>query len=222
MTAHFIHWPTLFLVGGWLGIVAGHPAVKEILTTPGSSNNSKQRIHELVQMIRDFMHDDIILDEAPQVRQVEVFELQRHKPKEDTWEPWLYSPTPYDPLSPERVAGARPKGTQFFEDVAPPVGWKWKEKKWTMDVAGTEWIQQRMITGVEVETEGDMWVYDIPAEDEEEYISAVVASTTAEKDKVRGMAKSGWEESSGIEKRGEWRRRRWVRDVERKHMRTSQ
>ncbi|QIW96491.1 hypothetical protein AMS68_002009 [Peltaster fructicola] len=215
MTIHLIPWDTVLLIGGSAGIIAGHPAVAELLNTPESASKSQRRIQHLLKMVSTFIEEDCILDEAPQVRQVEVFELQKHQPGTENWEPWLFSPTPYDPLSPARIAGARAKGTQFFEDVMPPAAWRWREKKWHLDRSSTEWVQQRMITGVEVETNGDMWVYDIPAEDEEEYMSAVVASTSLDgKDKAKAVAKSGWEEASGIQRRGEWRRRRWTRDVE--------
>lgn len=116
----------------------------------------------------------------------------------------MFSPTPYDPLSPQRISGDRPKGTRFFEDVAPPRGWEWGDKKWVLDLGSGEWVDERMVQGVEVEIEGERWVGDLATEDDED-------QKTVGKSKVRY-----WEEGDGTSRMGEWRRRRWVRMVRRK------
>ena len=118
----------------------------------------------------------------------------------------MFSPTPYDPLSPQRISGDRPKGTRFFEDVAPPRGWEWGDKKWVLDLASREWVESRMVQGVEVEVEGERWVADLAEDDGGDSDSMAQA-----KRKMRD-----WEEGDGSEKMGEWRRRRWVRTVRRK------
>ncbi|KAH0238334.1 Pex24p-domain-containing protein, partial [Aureobasidium melanogenum] len=119
----------------------------------------------------EWVESDILLDEPAQVREVEIFELQRLQKHtlggdagavlEGEWEPWLFTPQPYAPTSPSRVAGARPVGTQFFEDVQPPSGWLWRDKKWTLDLGSREWVEERCVSAVEIETEGERWVYDL-------------------------------------------------------------
>ena len=147
------------------------------------------------------MAHDIILDAPPETREVEVFELQRRKGgKSGEWENWIFSPTPYDPLSPQRISGDRPKGTRFFEDVMPPKGWEWEDKKWVLDLGSREWVEERMVQGVEVEVEGERWVGDLASDDIENGEKGVKIS-----------AGPGWEEGNGVVKTGEWRRRRWVR-----------
>ena len=64
-------------------------------------------------------------------------------------QPHLFTPSPYDPLSPARIAGDRPKGTRFFEDVLPPEGWEWHSKKWELDLEAGEWVSERLVVGVE-------------------------------------------------------------------------
>lgn len=114
-----------------------------------------------------------------------MFELQRLARPGGEYESWIFSPTPYEPMSDARIAQERPKGTRFFEDVRCPPGWEWKDRKWTLDLGSTIWVGERYIGGVEIEEEGERWVYD----------------------------RVGGEEG----KRGEWRRRRWVRLVSRKY-----
>jgi Integral peroxisomal membrane peroxin len=110
----------------------------------------------------------ITLDSPAETREVEIFELQ-HRPFTSSiptsspppeWAHHLFTPTPFDPLSPARIAGERPKGTRFFDDVQPPPGWEWESKKWLLDLEASEWVAERLIVGVEYDN-----VHDAPAED---------------------------------------------------------
>ena len=103
---------------------------------------------------------EITLSSAPETAEVEVFELQ-HRPllpigstlsrtaSALEWQTHLYTPNPYDPLSPNRISGSRPKGSRFFEDVQPPEGWQWHTPKWELDLEVGEWVSDRLIVGVE-------------------------------------------------------------------------
>lgn len=105
---------------------------------------------------------------------------------------------------------------------APP-GWEWSEKKWALDLWSREWVEERIITGVEVETEGERWVYDLRYE---EGVEEGDSDFDTPKKKGREGANGkkvlpSWEEGSDAEgegrgRRGEWRRRRWVRMVKRR------
>lgn len=200
------------LIGGWAATLSGHPRSQKVLLSTKNVSNLKQHVQMLQSTLRSFVEDDVIMDEPPELRQVEIFELQKHHTSSETWESWLFCPSPYDPLCPARIAEARPKGTQFFEDVQPPNGWVWKEKKWTLDLLSREWVEERMISGVEIETEGERWVYDIAPEQ----VNLLATPTKGKKQRVKSIPRSGWEEGTGHEQRGEWRRRRWTRLVEKK------
>ena len=144
------------------------------------------------------MDRDIVTDEIPEVREVEIFELQRHQRGSREWEPWMYMPNPYEPLSPARIAGHRPKGQRFLEDVRPPVGWEWWDQRWILDLASREWTVERCVTGVEVDEDKERWVYDVEEVEE------------SDKDAPGGRRRA--------KRLGEWRRRRWVRTVVRKKL----
>ena len=220
IAAHLLPWRFVFLAAGWTAVCSSHPAVARSLETLRRTHVEPQ--HERARSALDsFIASDIILDSAPETREVEIFELQRVSPGGE-WEPWLFSPTPYDPLSHLRIAGDRPKGTRFFEDVLAPDGWEWSEKKWALDLWSREWVEERIITGVEVETEGERWVYDIHDESEERPGSSHednpenVGGQGSGKAKLLSVPGPSWEELDGGGRRGEWRRRRWVRLVKRK------
>jgi len=203
ITSHILPWRFLTLIACWTAILLGHPGIQKLLI----SNHEKHILphqNHAKSWLDTWIANDIIMDAPPETREVEAFELQRRKGGQNgEWESWIFSPSPYDPLSPQRISGDRPKGTGFFEDVGPPTGWEWADKKWVLDLDSREWVEQRMVQGVEVEIEGERWVGDLASEEGEEMAIA------------KGKVKD-WEEGSGKSKMGEWRRRRWIRIVKRK------
>jgi hypothetical protein len=226
ISAHLLPWRLIFLVTGWVGVCSGHPWVARLMqsATPAELRDQAAK-DRLAGLARSWVDSDIILDSAPETREVEIFELQRlvgaapggTPGSGGEWEPWLFSPSPHDPLSAARIAGSRPSGTRFFEDVLPPDGWEWSEKKWALDLWSREWVEERIITGVEVETEGERWVYDMYNENE---VTAGVIEQPSDKG-APAPAPTGlsWEEGEeGMGRRGEWRRRRWVRMVKRRNV----
>ncbi|KKA29235.1 hypothetical protein TD95_002043 [Thielaviopsis punctulata] len=213
ISAHLLPWRILFLVGGWVFFITNHPLIAHIIATTRRDHVSPQEALA-ARWLDSWIQRDIMLDSAPETREVEVFELQRMTGPTGEWEPWLFSPSPYDPLSQQRLTDERPKGTRFFEDVLPPEGWEWSEKKWALDLWSREWVEDRIITGVEVETEGERWVYDMCTDSNGHGHADGNASMASTPSQDTGRYKS-WEEADGIGRRGEWRRRRWVRVVRR-------
>ncbi|KAL9604059.1 MAG: hypothetical protein Q9219_000821 [cf. Caloplaca sp. 3 TL-2023] len=206
IAAHLLPWRLMSLVFCWISIALGHPSVQQFVL---NNRESHIRPHErkAQSLLDSWIARDIILDAPPESREVEIFELQRRKGgRKGEWESWIFSSNPNDPLSPQRIAGERPKGTRFFEDVSAPKGWEWGDKKWVLDLGSREWVEERMVQGVEVEIEGERWVTDLVPDEE-------TSDGTPKKWKAVGP---GWAEGSGREPIGEWRRRRWIRMVRRK------
>ncbi|KAL2115715.1 hypothetical protein VTJ04DRAFT_9970 [Mycothermus thermophilus] len=242
IAAHLLPLRWIALAAGWVGVGMNHPWVvrrmreyeaKKSESEQGKDGKKKDGANNPLSTLLPLLTSDILLDSAPETREVEIFELQYRPPLTSSssdpldpvtdpsqlaaggepivfgeWEPWLFTPTPYDPLSADRLAGRRPRGTRFFEDVLPPKGWEWSEKKWALDLWSREWVEERIITGVEVETEGERWVYDL-----------LVPPQTRSGEDGKGMTTS-WEEGQEglgmMGRRGCWRRRRWVRMVKRR------
>lgn len=193
--AYLIPWNLVFLMWGWMTISLFHPAVQNWIMSSSDSELVEREKKKAVDRFTKWVERDIVIDETPEVREVEAFELQRRSNTGWEWEPWMYSTSPYEPLSPARIAGQRPKGTRFFEDVKPPLGWEYMDKKWTLDLGSKEWVNERCVNGVEVDEEKERWVYDRVEE--------------LESDDETGKKVL-------VQKKGEWRRRRWVRTVVRK------
>jgi hypothetical protein len=236
VTAHLIPWRFVFLAAGWAVIGANHPTIQDALESSGALDpdvRAKQE-DEVQSQLHAFADADIILDPAPEKREIEIFELQHRNPYSASaeWEPWVFTPGTYDPMSPAMIAGDRPRGTRFFEDVRPPQGWRFADKKWTLDLLSREWVEERCITGVEVEVEGERWVSDLAYafEDDDAEVGSLAESWRSgksggsgkkggkEKETGKKKAVVTWEEGSGRHKLGEWRRRRWVRLVQREEV----
>ena len=210
VSSHLLPWRFLSLVICWAAIVLGHPSVQEFAL---ACRESHIRPHEqrAQTWLDQWISADIVLDAPPEEREVEIFEIQRRKGgRANEWEPWIFSPAPFDPLSPQRISGDRAKGTRFFEDVQPPVGWEWGDKKWVLDMGSKEWVEERMVQGVQVEIEGERWVFDLATK-------RLYDGDESNGNGSNAKAKvADWEEGIGTETMGECRRRRWVRTVGRK------
>lgn len=210
--SHLLPWRLLFLGVCWTAIALGHPKIQTFIL---SNREEHIRPHERAAQswLDMWISQDILLDAPAETREVEIFELQRRKGGHNgEWDSWIFSPSPYDPLSPQRISGDRSKGTRFFEDVEAPNGWDWGDKKWVLDLWSKQWVDERMVQGVEVEIEGERWVTDLINEG---------AADDAGDEKVVSMKgkerKRDWEEDRGTSSLlGEWRRRRWIRTVRRK------
>ncbi|TVY33183.1 Peroxisomal membrane protein, partial [Lachnellula subtilissima] len=159
IASHLLPWRLIFLSLGYAATALGHPTIQRLFLNT-HKNYIAPKEEAASSWVEKWIERDIILDSAPQTREVEIFELQ-HLSSAGEWESWLFSSSPHDPLSSPRIRGERPLGTRFFEDVKAPEGWEWSEKKWALDLWSREWVEERIITGVEIETEGERWVYDL-------------------------------------------------------------
>ncbi|CAI6332842.1 unnamed protein product [Periconia digitata] len=261
--SHLVPWRFVFLLSGYVLTALGHPSIQDLLSTPTNPQPSSSSTttpspspaaflstqnDALRTTLLTLSNTDITLTTSPETRAVEIFELQHrplHSPQTAEYSPYLFSPSTYAPMSPSRIAGDRPKGTPFFEDVLPPRGWRWSDKKWTLDLLSREWVEDRCVTAVEVQIQGERWVTDLLYEDLTEdddasvysssFYSSAASTATSTRKKLtkrrpgrhkRGVSSTSsqdekevlrraWNVGLGPSRMGEWRRRRWVRAVER-------
>lgn len=267
-TAHLLPWRYILLVGGNAAILSNNPNIQafcrnfardlaeegrdQAVTAPpgvdGAADSLGLSMPSTPSAAMSLLGSlsDISLDTFPEEREVEIFELQYRSPEshsESDWDHFLFSALPYDPLSPSRIAGDRPRGCRFFEDVRPPPGWAWKSKRWELDMDCREWVVERMITGVGLESSENLdeggeaseevggWVWDLPLgpPQEDEVLNALghedltsesanppaVQDKPKSKGKGKGAIRDFEERSVGPHGMGDWRRRRWVRVVHR-------
>ncbi|KAJ5336380.1 hypothetical protein MYU51_012237 [Penicillium brevicompactum] len=259
VSAHLLPLQLVLLLGGNAAILSIHPTVGQFFADLMQDMAGESMDMEFDEEKKDGFASsvpsdpseamsamerlaDISLDTYPEEREVEIFEVQHRAAgtSESGWESFLFSHAPYDPLSPSRIAGDRPRGCRFFEDVRAPPGWAWKSKKWELDLDCREWVVERMITSVGFEVPGVTaegnaivgevggWVWDLPpngsqeSDDEMSLAYGDLPPDTPTPKEKKGKAKvddtpklRDWEEGTASHGVGEWRRRRWVRVVQR-------
>lgn len=207
LVSHILPYRAIFLVMGWALTCFGHPEIQRILLSAHKEHLQPSEDRAKSWLLR-WIEREITLDFTPETREVEIFELQRRSGTGE-WEGWLFSPSPYDLLSPERVSNARPSGMRFLDDVQPPPAWTWFDQRWTLDMHSRDWVEERLIATVKVETQGERWVYDVSQQEQR-------ASKGSMKLSGNGQVK---EDDEGLGKTDQlelWRRRRWVRLVKRR------
>ncbi len=177
ITAHLLPWRYIALTLGWALTISSHPTAQSWLIKMQKRAETETQLTLSDPKLKHahYIHgvplpatpaaiqstlaafSEVTLSTTPDTKEVEIFELQ-HRPlqslttssaKAAEWQPHLFTPSPYDPLSPSRIAGDRPRGTRFFEDVVPPEGWEWASKKWELDLEAGEWVNDRLVVGVE-------------------------------------------------------------------------
>lgn len=131
MGAFIVPWRFAILICGWALILTGHPRVNMFLRSQVGSYDQEAR-----SRLDRWIKEDAIPDAVTEAREVEIFELQRASPL-GGWEPCIFSPSPYEALSPRRIVGKPPDGGQHLADVLPLSGWQWNDQSWwTLDLVG--------------------------------------------------------------------------------------
>ncbi|KAK9378733.1 integral peroxisomal membrane peroxin-domain-containing protein [Kockiozyma suomiensis] len=160
VAAPYIPWRLVFLLAGWLIVATGHPRARWAMKR-SHDKYLYSREQKLSNIFERLVENDIVIDELPEVRHVEIFELQRQRNIDvDEWDDWLFGASPYEPANIRRVSKQRPEGVRFLDEVLPPLGWKFaQDSAWKLDLRPESWVGQRSVAGVEID-QGSKWVYD--------------------------------------------------------------
>ncbi|KAI5966981.1 uncharacterized protein KGF55_000390 [Candida pseudojiufengensis] len=188
----FIPWRLIFINAGWIGLILCHPKAKKYLIDMSKSRKEnakyakiKKEIEQEAQIekngkpeeqvsmattvkndIKQFDRNDIIVDDKPEVRIVEVYELQIKSILKSNWSFYRYSTTMYDKDNKNRIAGKRPVGVDHLNKVLPPKDWKFDMgfvNKWVLDTKPKEYIKERSLDPdlfIIKSQEDNGWIYD--------------------------------------------------------------
>jgi Integral peroxisomal membrane peroxin len=144
---------------GWSIVFLSHPVVKKRVQTARAKymEGREKALEEFVEQVEE---SEVILDLAPEYRQVEIFELQRQGLTPRIWNPWLFTSVVYNDTSYWRTSETRPPGTRFLDDVEPPQGWQFDDQQtWELDCSPKWWVTHRAVRNVELDMDNG-WVYD--------------------------------------------------------------
>lgn len=161
----FIPWRLLFIVQGWAVVGACHPHLAkhikrfhQVYIVPRN-----ERINRAMKdMVAKSERYAVLLDEGPEVREVEVFELEQRGVTPRQWLAYCFLPTPFELSSSPRQAHRRPDGAVHLHEVLPPRGWKFdlgEDNDWRLDYNATRYVKERGMGDVRVDEQNE-WVYD--------------------------------------------------------------
>ncbi|MCP8718701.1 MAG: PEX28-32 family peroxisomal membrane protein [Asgard group archaeon] len=180
----FMPWKLIFIQAGWGAGILSHPKCKKFIVDASKARKQKALLAKLNEkenaaestpdivvedtdgVIKQFDRNDIIVDDSPEVKVVEVWELQIKSILKHSWSFYRYSNTIFDKNNKLRVAGKRPSGVEQLSKVYPPVDWKFDfglENKWNLDSDPGEFIRQRSLNPslfIIKEGEKEGWIYD--------------------------------------------------------------
>ncbi|CUM67910.1 uncharacterized protein PRCAT00005621001 [Priceomyces carsonii] len=173
LVGYYVPWRLIFIQSGWVGITLCHPKSKKYLV--GFSKTRKGKKKGKLEVVEDklkkeekrFDRRDIIIDDPPEIRFVEVFEIELKSILNSSWTLFCFSNSIYDPKDHIRCSGKRPKGVDHLSKILPPSDWRFDfayANKWKIDFQPKIFLHQRLLdmnSSLRVyENESDGWIYD--------------------------------------------------------------
>ncbi|GEQ71839.1 hypothetical protein JCM33374_g5525 [Metschnikowia sp. JCM 33374] len=169
----YIPWRIIFIQSGWAVLVLCHPNTKKYLVSvtsnpPGVSHKKESDSQGNItsEFLDNFDRQDIIVDEQPEVRSVEIFELQMKDVFKQEWNFYAYSKRLFDFRDSVRIAGRLPHGVDHLGKVFPPQEWKYDfgyANNWRIDTNPNEFLTIRRLDRTHLkirEEDSEGWIYD--------------------------------------------------------------
>lgn len=155
MMASFINWSLVTSLGAWTAMIAIHPKVRPKITKLIKAEQIKKG-KEVLEKTERY---DIILDEAPEVNYVEVFEIYKQGITPRVWDFYKISSQVFDPFDSSRKSQRPPIGVDTLEAVAPPPTWFFDQNlSWEIDYDVTKWSSER---GLNLEIKDEFLLDDL-------------------------------------------------------------
>lgn len=181
----FIPWRFIFIQSGWSLIILCHPNSKKYLLSIKSKKKRSKKAAEAAakpdtpkpsdeeskpdtpQNTNElFERKDIIVDDKPEVRTVELYELQYKDLTSDTYLFYSYCTKPFNLRDPVRLSGKTPQGVDHLSKVLPPKYWKFDmsyANKWVIDYDPLQFLKYRLLVDsdmYDLSDTKDGWIYD--------------------------------------------------------------
>ncbi|CCH41150.1 Peroxisomal membrane protein PEX28 [Wickerhamomyces ciferrii] len=138
----YIPWRIMMITNGWLLFILIHPKVYPKLME--FNNLIKPQKKDLDKIVKDSERRDIIIDDPPEIKEVEIFEIFQKSFTSSNWEFYMFSQNIFDMSDAYRKAQKPPPGVATIDSVQPPKGWKFEDDEpWNIDYECLEWCQNR-------------------------------------------------------------------------------
>ncbi|PSK41488.1 hypothetical protein C7M61_001171 [Candidozyma pseudohaemuli] len=181
----WIPWRIIFIQAGWIGMIVCHPNAKKYIQALKKKRQPPPVVEDDGEETEDedaeeqppkrlphetFDRPDIIVDDAPEVRIAEIYELQIRNILKHEWKLYGYSKRLFDYADKVRVSGKKPHGVDSIGKILPPKEWKFDfgfASNWQVDRNPEQFIRVRGVDKTHLKIKDDEkegWVYDkLPA-----------------------------------------------------------
>lgn len=168
----FIPWRLIFIQSGWVTVLLGHPHTKTLLKNAGALAKKRKRTSEPKPptKLEPFESANIIVDDKPEKRTVEIFELEMRNVLKHEWAPYAYTKRFFDARDTVRASGKKPHGVDNLAKVMPPKEWKFDfgfANNWRIDLEPQAFLSARGIDQTHIVVKEDGWIYDTVDTDSE-------------------------------------------------------
>lgn len=155
LVSPFINWSLVMSLALWLIMIATHPKVLPKTRTFLNANT----IDQGEKSVENSKSYDVILDEPPEVRFVEIFEIYEQGITPRHWSFFKLSNQVFDPLDGYRKLQKPPPGVDILEEVLPPKTWSFDDNSnWQVDYNVNKWASER---GLKLFVENEFLIDDL-------------------------------------------------------------
>lgn len=161
--AKFFPFKIMFIVLGWLFMIASHPRLRDRLLAEINSEETRLRILKFTTKYENVINENLSYSEPIEMKDVVVYELQKYKEKHKEWYTIGYTNDDYTLFSDFRISENKIEDISVptIDGIKPPIGWEWSDNSnWVLDLEPSEWVEEAFIQFVEIDTE-TKWVYDL-------------------------------------------------------------
>ncbi|SCU88873.1 LAME_0E01442g1_1 [Lachancea meyersii CBS 8951] len=152
LVSPLINWSMVSTVSVWTVMIVIHPKVRSRLAQI-IKEDQVNRSREVLERTERY---DIILDEPPDVRFIEIFEIHKQGIMPKDWAFLKFSTNVFDAQDSYRKAQVPPPGVDSLEEIKPPVTWAFDNNSgWEIDYNVEAWSQDR---GLELDIEDEFLV----------------------------------------------------------------
>ncbi|RKP29193.1 hypothetical protein METBISCDRAFT_31834 [Metschnikowia bicuspidata] len=165
-------WRPLFVCAGWAVLGAFHPGAKDALV---AWRRVQRRVSapETCRALESLEFENILVDNQPETRIVEIYELQCKDVFKHEWTPYAYTRRMFDWKDTVRVSGQIPHGVDLLLKVLPPKEWKFDfgyASNWFIDTDPRALVEAQQLDKTHLSVrpdECDGWIYDVVPVDQE-------------------------------------------------------
>ncbi|CCC69736.1 hypothetical protein NCAS_0D01550 [Naumovozyma castellii] len=153
-----INWGFLMSSLAWSLMIRFHPKLRNKLSKRSNKDETlaEKDLNSHIGLAPPI--NSIILDEKPEVRFIEIFELYQRGVIPRYWRFLKFSNKVFEPADQLRKAQQQPLGVLDITEVLPPLRWEFDENSnWEIDHDVSKWASQRGLE-TEMEIEGDFLI----------------------------------------------------------------